>query len=542
MWNSRAIGLLTIVVAWGALQQIRPAAAQGHIAEPTIEVAQLPPSARRPRLDRPRATPRVPLFVPQLLRPDRARPHVPPRRPEARRPRQPPVRTDRVRRPRIECIGGNTTRRGCVCPRGTAQRSTRPHRYVCVPVVVTPPHSTPPRVVAPHAPRVPPLMPPALRRPPVQQPPRIAAVTEVQELADEVLATFPATTVPTADAALAQRLGLQLIESATLSIIGQRIVRLRIPDGRSPAAVVAAILADAQAVTAQPNYIYRQQQAGEASPIPQYALTKVAIDAAHRSATGRGVTVAVIDSGVDPRHPDLEGAVLRVHDLFDGAGATELAHGTAITGIIVARGQTRGVAPATDVLSVRAFQSDPSERSLRSSSFVILKAIDWSVNNGARVLNLSFAGARDPLFEKAVAAIAARRIIMVAAAGNGGRKAKPAYPGAYPDVIAVTATDARDRRYEHANVGGYVALAAPGVEVLVPNGTGGYDLVSGTSFAAAYISGIAALLLELEPSLEPEALLRLLQEAAVDLGAPGIDPEFGAGLANAAAALTALRK
>jgi subtilisin family serine protease len=376
----------------------------------------------------------------------------------------------------------------------------------------------------------------------VPQPPRIAVATEAQELPDEVLATFPTTTPPTADAALSQRLGLQLIESTTLTLVAQRIVRLRIPDGRSPAAVVAAILADAQAATAQPNYIYRQQQAGEASPVPQYALTKIAIDGAHKSATGRGVTVAVIDSGVDPRHPDLEGAALRVHDLFDGAGATDLAHGTAITGIIVARGQTRGVAPATGVLSVRAFQGNPSERSLRSSSFVILKAMDWSVSNGARVLNLSFAGARDPLLEKVVAAIAARRIIMVAAAGNGGRKAKPAYPAAYPDVIAVTATDARDRLYEHANVGGYVALSAPGVEVLVPNGSGGYDLVSGTSFAAAYISGIAALLLELEPSLEPENLLRLLQEAAIDLGAPGIDPEFGAGLANAAAALTSLRK
>jgi subtilisin family serine protease len=133
--------------------------------------------------------------------------------------------------------------------------------------------------------------------------------------------------------------------------------------------------------------------------------------------------------------------------------------------------------------------------------------------------------------------VAAKGIVMVAAAGNAGPTAPPAYPAAYPGVIAVTAVDAADRRYMHANRGRYIAIAAPGVDVLAPVDGGQHELLSGTSFATAYVSGIAALLLERDPSLDPAAVARLIAAAADDLGPVGRDDDFGAGRINALEAL-----
>lgn len=125
----------------------------------------------------------------------------------------------------------------------------------------------------------------------------------------------------------------------------------------------------------------------------------------------------------------------------------------------------------------------------------------------------------------------------VAAAGNGGAKAAPLYPAADANVIAVTATDADDKAFAQANRGGYVAVAAPGVDVLAAEPQGRYAFSSGTSIAAAHVSGLVALLLEKRPDLDLEGVRKLLMESAVDLGAKGRDPVYGAGRVDAPAAL-----
>ena len=131
----------------------------------------------------------------------------------------------------------------------------------------------------------------------------------------------------------------------------------------------------------------------------------------------------------------------------------------------------------------------------------------------------------------------AKRVIMVAAAGNGGADARPAFPAAYAGVIAVTAIDADDRLYEMANRGSYIAIAAPGVDILVAGGGHAHQFESGTSFAAAHVSGIIALMLELDPDMPADAVLQALVAGATDLGDPGPDHLFGAGRINAAATL-----
>jgi subtilisin family serine protease len=170
---------------------------------------------------------------------------------------------------------------------------------------------------------------------------------------------------------------------------------------------------------------------------------------------------------------------------------------------------------------------------------VILKGLDYAASHGAQIINMSFAGPKDALIERGIAAVAAKGIVMVAAAGNAGAKSPPLYPAANENVIAVSATDAQDRLFSASNRGNYVAVAAPGVDIFLPAPDEKYQMTSGTSFSAAYISGILALALERNPALKPDDMRAILTKTARDLGAPGRDDLFGAGEADAYAAVTA---
>jgi subtilisin family serine protease len=141
---------------------------------------------------------------------------------------------------------------------------------------------------------------------------------------------------------------------------------------------------------------------------------------------------------------------------------------------------------------------------------------------------------------RALAAANKRGIVLIAAAGNAGPKSAPLFPAADPNVIAVTATDSQDRLFQGSNRGHHVAVAAPGVDVLLPTPGANYQMSSGTSFAAAHVSGIVALVLQREPGLSPDSVRRVLLSTARDLGPRGRDKDFGAGLADAYEALVSL--
>jgi subtilisin family serine protease len=153
---------------------------------------------------------------------------------------------------------------------------------------------------------------------------------------------------------------------------------------------------------------------------------------------------------------------------------------------------------------------------------------------------MSFAGPKDTLIERGIVATAGRGITMIAAAGNAGAKSPPLFTAANSHVIAVSATDAQDRLFPASNRGSYIALAAPGADIFLPAPGGKYQMTSGTSFSAAFISGVAALMLERNPSLKPDEVRGLLTTTAHDLGSPGRDDLFGAGEANAYAAVRAV--
>jgi subtilisin family serine protease len=213
-------------------------------------------------------------------------------------------------------------------------------------------------------------------------------------------------------------------------------------------------------------------------------------------------------------------------------------HGTAMAGAIAAHGKILGIAPAARILAARAF--DPTAVGASSTTTRLLDSLQWASDSGARIINMSFAGPSDPRLHEMIAAARRKGATLIAAAGNEGPSAAPAYPAAYPEVVAVTATDVDDHAFRQSNRGRYLAVAAPGVDIFVAAPNAGYDMTSGTSVAAAHVSGIAALLLERYPGLTPDALQAILLRTAKDLGTPGRDEEFGAGLVNAYDALNAL--
>ena len=332
---------------------------------------------------------------------------------------------------------------------------------------------------------------------------------------------------------------LQRISGSAIPLLGARAQVYRIGDQRPVQSVIAALAADPRVMLVQRNLVYQRQGVAGSDAIraAQYGLDKIGAPRAHELSTGRGIRIAVIDTGVDAEHPDLQGAIVETFDAIGSKDPRPDMHGTAIAGIIRARGLVAGVAPDAILLSARAFETAPRRGLPESTSFILLRALDWSVRHRANVVNLSFSGDRDPAMELVIAEAIRRNVILVAAAGNGGPKAAPSYPAAYPQVVAVTAHDSTDHLYAHANRGTYIAVAAPGVDILVPILKRGHMFMSGTSMSSAYVAGIMALLLERAPDLSPETAVRILMDTAGDLGAPGRDEEFGAGRVDARAAL-----
>jgi hypothetical protein len=340
--------------------------------------------------------------------------------------------------------------------------------------------------------------------------------------------------------ALARRHGMRRIVSQNFPLIGATIGLFRISDGRSFETVRREFAADGSVRSAQPNFRFFLQQQ-KTTPAEgdqaQYALAKLRLPEAHKLAHGTGIRVAVIDSGIDTKHRELAGSIV---DSFDALASSEgpHVHGTGIAGAIAAHARLMGSAPAAELVAIRAFSG--TANGAQSNSWVILKALDYAARRNARIINMSFAGPKDPLVERGINAEAARGIVMVAAAGNAGAKSPPLYPAANPNVIAVSATDAQDHLFQASNRGGHIAVAAPGAEVFLPAPDEKYQMTSGTSFSAAYVSGVAALMLERNPALRPDELRAVIMKTARDLGSPGRDDLFGAGEVDAGAAVEAV--
>ena len=305
---------------------------------------------------------------------------------------------------------------------------------------------------------------------------------------------FAGNLAPQAIVALTQRHRLARLDSVTLQSTGTTFFRARIVDGRPVRVVLAGLRREVQLRAGQPNYLYAAaQQAGEQSR-DIYAARRLDTDRdagrggcrrltgarrrpgavradqlrlqeAHSLTKGSNILVAVIDSGVDAGHPELLGVIAGT---FDALGKAEKphAHGTAMAGTIAARSRLMGVAPAARILAIRAF--GVSGKSAEATTFAIIKGIDHAMAQNARVINMSFAGPADPRLGASLATRARAALCWSPPRAISATSRRRNFPAADPNVIAVTATDAEDKLFTRSNRGGHIAVAAPGVDILVP--------------------------------------------------------------------------
>jgi subtilisin family serine protease len=369
-------------------------------------------------------------------------------------------------------------------------------------------------------------------------PPTIAALVAGRpHRPREILVLVDAARADEIAARLAREHNVTAEPQVSVALLDGVIVQLRLRRGQALESLLAAIDADPDVELAQPNYEYRASKGpmpgGDA---PTYAGKKIRLEEAHRLARGVGVVIAVIDTAIDADHPELAGAIAATFDAVGGAASPD-PHGTQIAGILAARDKLKGVAPDAKLLGVRAFSGGRKASPAQSTTLQVLKGIDWAFASRARVMNMSFAGPMDPLLERAIKAAAEKGAIFIAAAGNNGPKAAPAYPAAYADVIAVTAVDEDDKLYVKANRGDYILVAAPGVDIAVPVLKRKYDIASGTSMAAAHVSGVVALLLERNAALSAAEIRTILSSSARKPDEQLPKKEVGVGVLDAAGAL-----
>jgi type VII secretion-associated serine protease mycosin len=265
---------------------------------------------------------------------------------------------------------------------------------------------------------------------------------------------------------------------------------------------------------------------------------------------GQGVTVAVVDSGVDGSHPDLTGQVLKGKDFTSGGNAQEdkIGHGTTMAGIIAGHGHGAGnssgvigVAPKAKILPLRTLQTNAD----RNADETWGAAVRYAVDHGAKVINLSIAndGGKTLIAGRdAIAYAETHDVVVVAGSGNDGSSVV-SEPAALPGVVSVGAVDKNANLWEDSNRGKGLVLTAPGVDIVGANPTmsNGYGVADGTSDATAFVSGSAALVRAKYPNLTAGQVINRLIKSASFLGHKGLkapDEEYGYGIIRPRQALT----
>jgi subtilisin family serine protease len=367
----------------------------------------------------------------------------------------------------------------------------------------------------------------------------------------QVVVTLASPVAPdaeTATQALASRYRLSEAGTFPLDSIRVQCAVLDIPADRSFDEVIATLRGDPQVDSVQPNQFFATEQAQQPDPYAglEYGATSIRADVAHRVSTGKGVRVIAVDTGADAEHPDLQGRIAKVANFVDGGESTFATdrHGTAVAGIIAAHADNGvgifGIAPDAELQIAKAcWYPDRDADKARCSSWTLAKAIDFAIRENARVLNLSLTGPSDPLLERLLLLAETRGMTVVAAAAEEGAGA--GFPASMPTVIAVIASDATGIVRRSRWTEDKFAIAAPGVDILTTVPRGGYDFVTGSSFSAAEVSGVVALLLQRKPETRPSEIRDVVQRSARPVAAESVRaPRAATGIIDACAALSVL--
>lgn len=316
--------------------------------------------------------------------------------------------------------------------------------------------------------------------------------------------------------------GYTVVRERVLAELDARLVVLHAPDD------TARSLARLQGIDPAGSYDFNHLYlpSGLSSTAPDPAPPAAAPPSAEPGpAAGR---VGLIDDGVDAHHAALEAVTIHPH----GCGGAVLAavHGTAVASLLAGRaGRFRGAAPGAELYAADVFCGRPTGGEVDE----VAEAFAWLMHEHVPVINVSLVGPANRTLESVVAGAVARGYLIVAAVGNDGPAAPPLYPAAWPGVVGVTAVDGRRRVLPEAERGPQVKFAAPGADMTAARTPRGYALVRGTSFAAPIVAGLLAQALHSPDKASADAALSALEQHALHLGAPGLDPAYGYGLVGA---------
>jgi subtilisin family serine protease len=346
---------------------------------------------------------------------------------------------------------------------------------------------------------------------------------------------------------LAQTYGLPQVGAFPLTSIGVQCVVLQLPENVAMADIIFQLARHPMVESVQPNQFFQGLTTVHNDPYAalQHGAQTVRADRVHHLVTGKGVKVAVIDTGVDVEHPDLHGRVVTTANFVEGGeqSFTQDSHGTAVVGIIAARADNDigifGIAPEAEILALKAcWQRTATAQQAVCSSWTLAKAIDFAILAEARILNFSLAGPSDALMARLLTKAAERGITVIAATLE--EEQDPGFPASLDTVIAVFSSDTQGHVRLAIAVPPASRLAAPGVDILTTTPQRSYDFLSGSSLAAAHVTGIAALLLEQNPSLSPDQLSALFQATSRPVpGTAGTSPRT-VGIIDACNALRTL--
>jgi hypothetical protein len=325
----------------------------------------------------------------------------------------------------------------------------------------------------------------------------------------------------------AQAQGFRVLRTETLAALDLHVTRLQAPEGLSALQARALIAQAFPDAIVDFNHLY-EPQTSLSLPAPDYAAKAVRWSPSLRDCSGT-TRLGLIDTAIDWSLPILKGAHGKAADFVQSGGAAASPqHGTGIATLLVGQ-QGFGLLPGAELYSAGIFGVDGDGRPIASATS-FASALNWLLTNKVGTINVSLSGPPDRLMELAVKRAQGRGAELVAAVGNDGTTDVPRFPAAYPGVIGVTAIDQSGHIFSEANRGSFVAMAAPGVDLLIPGqagaiGAGGGDrLVTGTSFAVPYVTAALA-----SYGNDPARMFA----GARDLGAPGPDPIFGRGLVQA---------
>ena len=323
-------------------------------------------------------------------------------------------------------------------------------------------------------------------------------------------------------------MGFSLIERVRLTELNLEVQRLRIPTGMKVPKARTLLRGRFPGLSIDANHVFDPSAGNSNKTVARMAI-------GWRKATpkcGAGVKLGMIDAGVDLNHPALKGQNIVFRSFHKrGRKPGPNVHGTAVAAMLVGKPEWGGLLPGAKLLAANMFEINESGRKV-GNAVALLKGINWMAKEKVHVVNLSVAGADNKVLRRVFKSAQKKGLIMVAAAGNWGSGAKPAFPAAYKDVMAVTAFSQKKLVYSRANTGSYIDFAAPGVRIYTAAPGGGGRFQSGTSFATPYLSALIGLEIAHRGKKKSSALRRMFRKSATDMGAKGKDKVFGWGFVN----------